>query len=88
MKPTFFLGVCVLLGALLVATAVVSLNAHVRVLSNDLSALTREVSAIGEDVKSLADDMATLTDSLTQEDEGADDDEPCLPSNAPAPGGV
>jgi len=87
-KQTFFLGVCVLIGSLLVATAIVSLNAHVRAVSDDLSVLAREVAAIGEDVKSLADDMATLTDALTQEEGGADGDEPCLPSDVPAPGGV
>ncbi len=88
MKQTFFLGVCILIGALLVATSIVSLNAHVRAVSDDLAILAREVRAIGEDVKSLADDMATLTDTLTQEEGDADDDEPCLPSDVPAPGGV
>jgi hypothetical protein len=76
-RQTIVLGLCVLLGALLVATAVVSLNAHVRALSDDVAALARELTAIAEDVRSLADDVAALTDALTAEDGAAGGDGTC-----------
>ncbi len=80
MKQTLVLAVGMIVAALIVATAVVSLNAHVRALGDDVAALTRQVTAIGEDVRSLADDVATIADSMTQEDdEGTDDD--TSPSN-------
>ena len=89
MRQTVVLALGMIVAALIVATAVVSLNAHVRALADDVATLTREVTAIGEDVKSLADDVATMTDTMTQEDDDATDDETC-PSDiaAPASGGA
>src|SRR5262249_3276178 len=77
MKQTLVLAVAIVSAALLVATAVVSLNAHVRALADDVAALTRQVTEIGEDVKSLADDVATMTDTMTQDDNDASDDDTC-----------
>jgi hypothetical protein len=76
-RQTVVLAIAIVAGALLVAIAIVSLNAHVRALSDDVAALTHQVRDIGEDVKSLADDVATITDSLTEEDGAAGDDETC-----------
>ncbi|MEB2284886.1 MAG: hypothetical protein B6D46_12340 [Polyangiaceae bacterium UTPRO1] len=78
-----------LASAIIVAIAVVSLNAHMRALADDVAALTREVTAIAADVRSLADDVAALTDTLTAEDDEATDDGTC-PSDvdAPLPGGA
>ena len=77
MKPALVLATSIVLAAVIVACAMVSMNAHVRALADDVATLTREVTAIGEDVRSLADDMATLTDTLTSEDEDAADDDTC-----------
>jgi len=87
-KQTLVLASAIVLSALLVATAVVSLNAHVRALADDVASLTREVNAIGADVKSLADDVATMTDTMTQEDEDNDDDQTCPSDIATTPGGA
>ena len=89
MRQTLVLALSIVVASLVVATAVISLNAHVRALSDDVATLTRELTAIGEDVKSLADDVATMTDTMTQEDGDADEDETC-PSDIATqpPGGV
>jgi hypothetical protein len=76
-RQTVVLALAIVAGALLVEVAIVSLNAHVRALSDDVAALTHQVRDIGEDVKSLADDVATITDTLTEEDGDADDDQRC-----------
>ena len=89
MKRTLVLAASTLLGAGIIAVALVALSANVRALSGDLAALTREVNLIAADVKSLADDLAALTDALTEEG-AAGDDEPC-PSDVyatPPAGGV
>jgi outer membrane murein-binding lipoprotein Lpp len=77
MKQTLVLAFSIVFAAVLVAVAVISLNAHVNALADDVATLTREITAIGEDVRSLADDVAALTDTMTEEDGDAGDDQQC-----------